>query len=276
MPFGVQGGPATFSRIMRKLLDGSKSLDNFFDDVIAHTDNWERHMVALREFLSRVRNANIKLKPKKCSVGYSEIPFLGHQVGHNTISPNVSTVTKILNAARPTTKTQLRSFLSLVGYYRKFIPNFAAIALPLTDLTKKGTPNNIDWGPAQETAFSSLKQYVSEPSVLKLPNFNEKFIVQTDASNERLGAILLQTENGVKHPIAFASKKLLAREKNYSTIEKECLAIVWGVQKFEQYLYGKHFVLETDHQPLQYLGKTQYQNGRLMRWALGLQPYRFT
>jgi hypothetical protein len=117
---------------------------------------------------------------------------------------------------------------------------------------------------------------VCNPPVLKLPDVSKEFILQTDASCEGLGAVLLQEENGVKHPVAFASKKLLSRERNYSTIEREALAIVWGVQKFERFLYGQHFILETDHQPLQYLNNAKFQNGRLMRWALALQPYRFT
>ena len=111
---------------------------------------------------------------------------------------------------------------------------------------------------------------------MRLPDFSKEFLLQTDASNDGLGAVLLQEEDDTKHPIAFASRKLLDREKNYSCIERECLAVVWGIQKFQNYLYGRHFILEVDHQPLQYLGKTQYQNGRLMRWALALQPYRFT
>jgi len=103
-----------------------------------------------------------------------------------------------------------------------------------------------------------------------------EFVLQTDACNDGIGEILLRQEDGIKHPIAFASKKLLPRERNYSIIETECLDIDWAVQKFQNFLFGKPFALETDHQPLRYLGKAQFQNGRLMRWALTLQPYRFT
>jgi len=114
------------------------------------------------------------------------------------------------------------------------------------------------------------------PPILRLPDFDRVFTLQTDASDIGIGAVLTQPDDsGVKHPVAFASRKLLPREKRYSTIERECLAIMWGVSKFQEYLYGKEFLLETDHQPLQYLGNTQYQNGRLMRWALALQPYCF-
>ena len=133
------------------------------------------------------------------------------------------------------------------------------------------------WHEPQEKAFDTLKTCVASPPILKLPNFNKPFILQTDASNIGIGAVILQEgEDGEKYPIAFASRKLLPRETRYSTIEKECLSIVWSTTKFEEYLYGKEFILETDHQPLQYLKTSQYQNGRIMRWALTLQPYRFT
>ena len=151
------------------------------------------------------------------------------------------------------------------------------MAVPLTDLTKKDQPNQLNWGEAQDRAFETLKGYIVNPPILRLPDFEKQFILRTDASNTGIGAILLQEESGVKHPVAFASRKLLTRERDYSTIEKENVAIVWAIQKFQNFLYGKEFILETDHQPLLFLGKAQYgQNGRLMRWALVLQQYQFT
>ena len=129
---------------------------------------------------------------------------------------------------------------------------------------------------AQEQAFQTLKNYVCVHPVLRLPDMSKPFILQTDASADGIGAILLQEDEQMKHPVAFGSKKLLPRERNYSTIEREALAIVWGIQKFQNYLMGTHFFLETDHHPLQYLDKAKYQNSRIMRWSLLLQPYRFT
>ena len=276
MPYGLVTAPATFSRLMRKLLDQLKQLKNYLDDVLAHSEAWTGHIQTLREFFTRVQEANFVLRPSKCFVGFYSLNFFGHNVGSQGLGPTSEMLDKIHRAPPPTTKKQLRSFLGLVGYYRSFVPNFAAIAVPLTDLTSKGASNILVWGEAQQKAFVSLKNYVCNPPVLKLPDVSKEFILQTDASCEGLGAVLLQEENGVKHPIAFASKKLLPRECNYSTIEREALAIVWGVQKFERFLYGQHFILETDHQPLQYLNNAKFQNGRLMRWALALQPYRFT
>jgi hypothetical protein len=142
------------------------------------------------------------------------------------------TVQKIVDAPTPATKKQLRSFLGLIGYYFKFITNFAAIAVPLTDLTRKGTPNHLDWSIVQQQAFAALKRYVVSPPVLRLPDFSKAFVLQTDASDCGIGTVLMQEDDGVKYPIAYASKKLLPRERNYSTIERECYAIVWGVHLF--------------------------------------------
>jgi hypothetical protein len=276
MPFGLINAGATFSRIMRKLLVGLSNTRNYLDDVLTYAQRWQQHIQTLRDFLTRVRDANLVLRPSKCFVGFQTVTFLGYQLGPEGLHPTTEMIDKIQKASRPVDKKQLRSFLGMIGYYRSFVPNFAAIAVALTDLTRKGSPNQLVWGEAQENAFQSLKRYVCSPPILRLANVHEPFILQTDASCDGIGAILLQEEEGVRHPVAFASKKLLPRERNYSTIEREALAIVWGVRKFENYLYGRHFFLETDHHPLQYLLKAKYSNGRLMRWALALQPYRFT
>ena len=161
MPFGLVNASATFNRIMRKLIKGLKSIDSYIDDVLNHTVRFDQHMVALRGFLERVREANLTLRPTKCHIGFFQISFLGHVVGAGEVKPNPETIERILQAERPQTKKQLKSFLGLIGYYRKFIPNFAAIAVPLTDLTKKGIPNQIPWSDAQENAYHSLKSYVA-------------------------------------------------------------------------------------------------------------------
>jgi len=204
------------------------------------------------------------------------VTFLGHSLSEGIMCPREETVDKILKAPPPKTIKQLRSFLGLASFYRKYVPDFAAIAASLRDATKKGSPKEIIWTEVQERAFQELKNRISHPHILKLPDVSEPFILQTDASHVGIGAVLLQEDSaGEKRPIAFASHKLQPRETNYSTIECECLAIVWGVTKFQEYLYGKEFLLETDHKPLQYLREAKFQNGRLMRWALTLQPYRF-
>ena len=275
MPFGLVCASSTFNRLMRKVLLGLDCAISLIDDILIYTSTWEQHVVALQEVLSRLRVAGLTARPKKCSLGFCRLEFLGHMLGETqTLLPVAEKVEAIQKAERPVTKKQVRSFLGVVGFYRKFIPNFSAIAVPLTDLTKKGKPNKVSWEESHENAFQALKRCLVGPPILRLPQFDKPFILRTDASDTGLGAILLQGTEGEEMPVAYASKKLLDREKNYSVIEKECLAVVWGVSKFHRYLFGKEFILETDHQPLTYLNKSKMANSRLMRWALALQPYR--
>ena len=185
-------------------------------------------LVRLKPQGTGVREANLALKPTKCFIGYTELVFIGHKVGQVGVAPNDDLISKIKQATPPTTKKELSSFLGSVGYYRAFVPNFAAIAVSLTDLTKKGSPNVLVWTDVHDQAFRTLKQCVSSPPVLRLPDVSKPFILQTDASSEGIGAILLQKEGQIKHPVAFASKKLLPREKNYSAIEREALVKCLG------------------------------------------------
>jgi len=136
-------------------------------------------------------------------------------------------------------------------------------------------PNKVKWGDAQDSAFVTLKKCLTSEPILKLPDIQGKFILRTDASERGLGVVLLQEEEGQILPVAYASRKLLPREQVLATIEKECLALVWGILKFQRYLYGKEFIIETDHQPLTYLNKAKVANAKLMRWALTLQPFRY-
>ena len=149
----------------------------------------------------------------------------------------------------------------------------------MTDLTKKDRPNSIkDWQDKHEKAFQTLKTRLTSSPILRLPVFCDEipFVLRTDASDVGVGAVLLQEFEGEgRLPIAYASKKLLPREKNYSTIEKECLGIIWGIEKFLKYLYGVEFLFETDHKPLSYLQTAKVLNPRIMLWAIRLQPYRF-
>lgn len=276
MPFGMVNAGSTYNRMVRKLLDGTESLESYIDDIIEHTGDWDSHVRVLTEFCERVKQANLSLKPSKCRIGFDEVDFLGHTITTDFIGPQSETVGKILNVDRPRTKRQCRSLLGLVNFYRRYIPHCAEIIAPLSDLTKNKANNIVEWGDTQETAFTKVKEILSSAPILKLPDISKEFILQTDASNSGIGACLFQMHDGVKHPVMYASKKLLSREQNYSVGEREALAIVWAIQKFHRFLYGRHFVLETDHRPLQYLSTSDQQSPRLMRWSLALQPYRYT
>ena len=275
MPFGLQGAPATFSRLMRKVTAGLSNVHNYLDDCLVHTESWEEHLICLKALFQRLREAGLTAKPSKCQVACSELEFLGHMVGSGKLFPTLDKIEALRDASPPKTKKEMRSFLGLASFYRRYVPNFAAIASPLTDATKKGKPNVVIWDEPLVRAYKTLKAALTSNPVLRLPDFSKSFLLQTDASDKGLGAILLQEHDGEKFPIVFLSRKLTPPEQNYSVIERECLALVWAVKSLDTYLQGREFVILTDHAPLLYLNKAKSDNGRLMRWALLMHQYRF-
>ncbi len=275
MPFGLVNSGATFNRMMRKLLQDVPKADNFVDDVLVHTGEWENHLSVLEATFERCQNGGLTMKPSKCFIGFKSVEFVGHRVGEGCIVPMTDKIDKITNALPPKTKREVRSFLGLAGFYRAYIPQFSSIAQPLTELTKKFQSNTIDWKPEHQKAFDKIKELIASKPILKLPDLSKPFFVQTDASDYGAGAALIQEHEGVKHPVAFFSKKFSPTELRYSVIEKECLAVIWGIRKFQPYLYGKEFILETDHEPLTFINQAKLNNSRVMRWSLMLQNYRF-
>lgn len=275
MPFGLVNAPAVFSRMMRTLLDGLDDIENYIDDILVATETWENHVCIVRQLLTRLLTAGLTARPSKCYFGYHSLEFLGHVVGKGELKPEVSKVDNILNISRPQNKKQMRSFLGTIGYYRKFVPNFSAMAAPLTDMTRKGSPAQLDWSPVHVRTFEALKKLMSTAPILRLPDLDRPFVLRTDASDRGLGAVLLQEYEEDIFPVLYLSRKLNKAEVSYAVIEKECLAIVWAVNKLQLYLHGREFQLETDHQPLVWLNTAKISNARVMRWALLLQPYRF-
>eukprot|EP00745_Piridium_sociabile_P018024 TRINITY_DN2685_c0_g1_i10.p1 TRINITY_DN2685_c0_g1~~TRINITY_DN2685_c0_g1_i10.p1 ORF type:complete len:673 (-),score=123.75 TRINITY_DN2685_c0_g1_i10:131-2149(-) len=277
MPFGLCTSGAVFSRMMRKLLQPLESdeVDNFIDDILIASRSVDDHIRALRSVFQRLRECSLTARPKKCELGFREVNYLGHRVGGGKIQPDEEKMEKIKETQKPATKRQLKGFLGLTGYYRKFIPGYAEKAFPLTEKTKQKAPTKLVWDPEAEEAFMSIKQSFCQPPVCVLPDYGKQFILRTDASDIGLGVVLMQNQGCGLQPVACASKKLTPAERNYPIIEKECLALVWGIQRFEPYLYGVEFVVQTDHSPLQYLDRVKSTSGRLTRWALQLQPFRF-
>ena len=276
MPFGLVVAPAVFTRMMRELFGNIPNVVSFIDDICCYNSTWTEHLKTLEQVFQILQQANLAAKPVKCELGFSDLGFLGHRVGHGKLQTNQELLDKIQNCDKPKTKKEVRSFLGLVGFYRRFIPNFAEIAVPLTDLTKKGQGNKVKWENAQEKSFQTLKALLVKPPILQLPDFSKVFVLRTDASDRGMCAILMQDSEGLLHPVAYASRKLLPREQNYSVIEREALAIIWAISKFEVYLFGRPFVIQTDHKPLMYINKTKCVNKRVMRWAILLQEYKFS
>ncbi len=226
--------------------------------------------------LLELRRAGLSANPRKCHLALTEAKYLGFQVGRGLIKPQEKKVAAILSAPRPTSKTQVRAFLGLAGYYRCFIPNFSSLAAPLTDLTKKGQPEKVPWGPTEEEALRRVKASLTSEPVLRAPDFNCPFLLQTDASDTGLGAVLSQIQDGEEHPVIYISRKLTPAEQRYATVEKEALAVKWAVLELRYYLLGRKFTLITDHAPLQGMARAKDTNARVTRWFLALQDFHFT
>ena len=278
MPFGLQGAPATFQRMVDNLLEGLEQFASaYMDDIIIFSTEWNAHLHQLSSVLDRIQQAGLTVKIKKCQFAMVECGYLGYRVGSGKVKPQDLKVEAIQQMLAPITKTQVRSLLGMAGYYRKFIPQYASITAPLTDLTRKMAPNKVIWTPACDHAFRLLKATLSSSPVLSSPDFTKRFFLQTDASERGVGAVLSQYgEDGTDRPIAYFSRKLLPREQNYSTIEKECLAIKLSVQAFHTYLMGRTFTIQTDHKALAWLDSLKDTNQRLTRWSLLLQSYSYT
>ena len=271
MPFGLSGAPSSFQRLMDKTLHGLPFVTIYLDDILIHSKDEQTHKSHLETVFQRLSNAGLTLRGTKCHIGMSSVQYLGHVFSSDGMSPDPNKIKVVTDWPTPTNITEVRQFLGLASYYRRYIQNFSSIATPLHKLTQKGIP--FSWDQACTFAFNTLKNHLIKAPVLAYPSFEQdagEFILQTDASAVGLGAILEQQG----HVIAYASRSLTSSERNYSVIQRECLAIIFALKQFRHYLLGRSFVLNTDHAPLQWLS-AQKMEGMLCRWALAMQEYNF-
>jgi hypothetical protein len=251
-----------------------KSVVVYLDDVNIYSKTWEEHLRHLENVFERIKKAGLKLSPRKCQFGNSELKFLGHIVGKDGIKMDPAKIDKVQNFPKPTNVTQVRSFLGLCNYYRKFVKGFARRASPLTELLKKGEEFN--WTNRHQQAFEDLRQQLTTEPILIYPDWEKPFILSTDASTFAVGAILSQLDKeGNERVIAYASRQLRPAEKNYAATELECLGIIWAIKHFHSYLSGSKFRLITDHAALKYLNNMKEPKGKLARWIMTLQSYNF-
>ena len=208
MPFGLVNSGAAYNRMMRRLLTEVNNVDSFVDDVLIHTKSWEQHLETLRIVFERIRQAGLTIKPSKCSFGHPSVNFVGHHVGESSLKVMPDKIEQILKVEKPRTKKQLRSFLGATGYYRAFVPNYAATAVALTDATAKSRPNELLWSEAMENAYNKLKMALSTTPILQLPDWNKPFVLRTDACEDGIGAVLLQECDGILMPLSYISRKL--------------------------------------------------------------------
>ena len=275
MPFGLANSPACFMRLMTRVLQGLmwETCLVYMDDIIVFSHDFNQHLERLREVFDRLRQAKLSLKPRKCAFLRKETKFLGHVITSDGIKPLPEKIKLIKEFPRPTNVKETQSFLGLVGYYRKFIKDFAKIAGPLHNLTRKD--ENFHWTEDQEVAFQFLRDALTEPPVLAYPDYDKPYILETDASAYAAGYILSQKIDGKVRPIAYGGRRLNDAQSNYSTTEKEALAVVLGFQQFDSFLRGNKVKVVTDHIALKWLFNYKSPKGRVARWIAYLQQFDF-
>ena len=277
--FGVKTAPVLFQATMDKILSGMQNVFCYIDDILIATDTREQHMQTLTELFARLEKFNVRLNRDKCQFLEPCIKYLGHMLTADGIKPLQNKVDAIKNARRPGNISELKSFLGMVNYYGKFVPNLSSKLHPLYELLQHTM--EWKWCTKCEEAFTYAKTMLASDHVLVHYDPSKPLVLSVDASPYGLGAVLShKLEDGSEKPIAYASRTLTVAEKNYAQIDKEGLAIVFGVKKFHLYLYGRDFTLITDHQPLTRIfgpksGIPPLAAARMQRWALLLSCYQY-
>ena len=276
VPFSLCNAPATFSRLMDRVLAGLhwETCLFYLDDIIVFSSTWEEHLARLRQVFERLRHANLKLEADKCTFAAKEVSYLGHRVTEESLLPDSSLLAAIREIPPPKTATEVRSFLGLAGYYRRYVKGFYAIAGPLHALTRKDEV--FHWSAECQAAFDQLKHLLTTSPITAFPDFSQAFRFYTDASTAGLGAILAQVRDGKERIICCASRALNQAEKAYPATKLECLAIVWAVAKFRPYLMAMPSEVYTDHYALQWLKTMRTGSALLHHWSAALEEYDFT
>lgn len=277
LPFGISSAPAIFQRKMDTMLAGLPGVQAYLDDVLVSeksADNGAR----LKAVLQRFREHGVKLRHDKCSFSQASVTYLGHRIDRLGLHPTEKNVEAIVNAPSPRNVGELRSFVGMLTFYSRFLPNMSTTLSPLYLLLEKNT--RWQWNLPQETAFIKAKQCLKDAGVLAHYDPLKELKLECDASPHGIGAVLFHTEGSTNRPIGFRSRTLTKAERNYSQLEREALALVFGVTKFRDYLFGREFTLVTDHQPLLGLLRSDRPTpsmaaARIQRWALYLGGYRY-
>lgn len=274
MPFGMRNAPATFQRLMNKVLMGLSGCAAYLDDIVVYSSSWPEHVLQLSAVFGRLRDANLTLNLAKCDFGQATVTYLGKVVGRGEVKPVSCKVEAIVSFPAPRSRRELRRFLGMAGYYRGFCKNFSSVAAPLTDLLSPKV--RFVWSDHCQRAFEGLKALMSSAPVLAAPVFSRPFLLSVDASDAGVGAVLLQVgDDGIDHPVSYFSRKFNRHQRAYSTVEKEALALVLALQHFEVYVgsAGSPTVVYTDHNPLVFIQQMRNSNQRLMRWSVFLQAF---
>lgn len=276
LPMGLSNSPATFQRLVDRVLgpDLEPYVFVYLDDIIIITDTFEKHVEVLREVFKRLKAANLTVSKSKCHFCRPELLYLGYVVDSQGLRMDPAKVQAILNIPVPKCVSEVRRILGLASWYRRFVPNFADVTAPLTELLKKN--HSFKWTNACDDALNKLKECLISAPVLSCPDFSRQFTIQCDASGYGIGAVLTQQQEDGEKVICYMSRSLTRLERNYTTTERECLAVLWAIEKLRPYIEGSHFSVITDHASLLWLDRLNSPSGRLARWAIRLQQYDYT
>lgn len=278
MPYGLTNAPATFQRLMDSVLAGLKwkCCLVYIDDVIIYSPTFEQHMEDLTSVFRTIEAANLTLKINKCHFCQKEMKYLGHVITRTGIKPDPDLIKAVTNFPQPTKIRELQSFLGLTGYYRRFIKNYAKIAEPLLKQLRNSSHNNhhLQWSRECAQAFETLKAKLTTAPIMNTPNFNQTFILELDACEYGLGAVLIQEYDNKKYVIAYASRTLSNTERKYAATEREALAIVWATKHFRSYIEGSKVLIRSDCKALEWMRNAKDVTGRIARWAMKLSTFQ--
>lgn len=274
MPFGLKNAPATFQRLLNNVLMGLQGIECFVyvDDIVIYGYDLYDHNTRLIKILNRLREHHLKLQPDKCHFIPKELTYLGQFISEG-IKPDPEKIKAVKTFPVPKKPKDIKSFLGFVGYYRKFIPNFADRAKPLTKLLRENVV--FKWDAFCDELFRKLKEKIIKTPILAYPDFSKEFVITTDASDIALGAVLSQGAIGEDKPIDFASRTSNDAETRYTTSEKELLAIIYALHQFRPYIFGRKFTICTDHNNLLWLIGQKNPTSRLLRWRILMEEYEF-
>ena len=279
LPFGIKSAPDYFQHIMEQLTKDMKGVAVYLDDILASGDNTDDHFNNLKALLTTVNEKGLRCRLEKCTFVQPMVEYLGHMMSHEGIAKGLK-VDAVIKMVRPDKVSSLKAFLGFVQFYGKFLPDLSTVTEPLYQLTRRNIPWR--WGAEEEAAFQQLKTMLCQDTVLVHFDPKQEIGISCDASSVGIGAVLFHRyEDGSERPIANVSKTLNQTQPNYSQIQKEALAIVFALHKFHQFLYGRKFILVTDHKPLTDMFAPQKAIPKLAanilaRWALMLNEYNYS
>lgn len=274
---GFTNSPADLAKVLDKVFaDLMPKVYHYVDDFIIVSATFEEHIKLLREVAKRMRGANLSISRKKSLFCHKKITFLGYVLMNDGLTPNPERLKPILEYKRPTTVKELKRLIGLIGWYRRFIENAAGILAPLTEMTKGDKKRKIEWTEEAERAFEQIKQALISAPILASPDYSLPYTIYTDASLVAGAAVLTQVHDGIEKVIAYHSCKFSRTQQNYSATERECLAVLSGVEKFRPFIDGVPFTVITDHASLKWLQNLKEPHGKLARWAVRLQAFKIT